>query len=72
MGGQERPPLGAEIRKIRSKTCKNLARKASRHFPQSWDMCLDIHKFPNVFRSLNYTSSLKTMFCTEIRILSLD
>lgn len=42
MGGQERPPSGAPIRKIRSETLETLPRKASRNFPQSWTMYLDV------------------------------
>lgn len=72
MGGQERPPLGAQIRKIRHKTQETLFRKASRNFPQSW-ICteIDVHKFPDTFMLLNYIFSFETLFCKEIT-LSLD
>lgn len=71
MGGQERPPLGAQIKKIRHKTLETLARKASRNFPQSWTMYLDVHKSPDIFMLLNKFFSFKTIFCKEIT-LSLD
>lgn len=33
MGGQEKPPLGAKIGKIRSKTCKNSGQKSLQKLP---------------------------------------
>lgn len=33
MGGQEKPPLGTKIRKIRSKICKNSGQKRLQKLP---------------------------------------